>query len=200
MYRSLQVHIDRFIKVGQALRGDLCIAKKDVPCIIKTPLEEAISLHNIKQGFRKCGVYPFDLNMIDKKLIMRGVPEDEVTNLSLSWPHSPPQHIDAGIQTDEALRMKNREAGGRKEEKKGRKRAKKETKNTGRQQETQSESPPQLAQQSSMQPSPEKLLHDDLEDDNFCSVCGKDLEEDDHQHELWLGGKQWPEVWPLVLR
>lgn len=38
VYKSLKVHISKMIKIGQALRGDLWIAKKDVPRIIKKTL------------------------------------------------------------------------------------------------------------------------------------------------------------------
>ncbi|KAJ8041608.1 Jerky protein-like-like [Holothuria leucospilota] len=43
VYKSLKVHISKMIKIGQALRGDLWIAKKDVPRIIKTPFEHVSS-------------------------------------------------------------------------------------------------------------------------------------------------------------
>ncbi|KAJ8045337.1 Tigger transposable element-derived protein 1 [Holothuria leucospilota] len=96
---SLKDHIEEFINSGQASSGDLWTAKTDVPQVIKIPFEKAMSLYNIRQGFRKCGIYPFDPNAIDKKLLPKGVLADEDTDLSLLPPSSPCE-VDANTQTD----------------------------------------------------------------------------------------------------
>ena len=85
VYKSLKVHLSKFIKLGQAIRGELWIPKKEVPRIIKVPFEQAMSLHNIKQGFRKCGIFPLNPNAVDKKLLMRaGVISTEEVDLSIA--------------------------------------------------------------------------------------------------------------------
>ena len=71
VYSSLKDNLGRFIKVGQALKGNLWIPKKQVPRIIKKPFEESMSMANIKAGFRKCGVAPFDPNALDKSRMLR---------------------------------------------------------------------------------------------------------------------------------
>ena len=70
VYSSLKDNLGRFVKIGQALKGDLWIPKKQVPRIIKKPFEDSMSLTNIKAGFRKCGVAPFNLNALDKSRML----------------------------------------------------------------------------------------------------------------------------------
>ena len=53
------------------LRGDFWVAKKDVASIIKKPFEESLTIGNIKSGFKKCGIYPFNPNSIDKTQLIR---------------------------------------------------------------------------------------------------------------------------------
>ncbi len=35
--------------------------------MVKEPFEKAFSMSNVKAGFKKCGIYPFDPNVIDKE-------------------------------------------------------------------------------------------------------------------------------------
>lgn len=59
------------------------------------------SMSNIKAGFRKCGIYPFNPNAIDKSLLLRNklLPD---TNIDLAeTPTS--SAIDAATQTEENI-------------------------------------------------------------------------------------------------
>ena len=80
VYKSLKSNIGRFIKIGQALRGSLWIPKKEFPRLLRTPFEKSMTIHNIKQGFRKCGIYPFNPNAIDKDQLVRSrlIPSTDV--------------------------------------------------------------------------------------------------------------------------
>ena len=80
------------MKLGQTLRGDLWVPKGSVSKMIRKPFEDAMSIQNIKSGFRKCGIFPFDPNAIGRGQLFRNrkipsadvdlslPPEDEGTN------------------------------------------------------------------------------------------------------------------------
>ncbi|XP_071510366.1 uncharacterized protein [Diadema antillarum] len=97
VFKSLKSHIGRYIKEGQAIRGSLWVSKTEIPRVLKTPFEKAMTIHNIKQGFRKCGIHPFDPNAIDKHQLVRSrmIPSTDI-DLAL-----PPQYryADAATQT-----------------------------------------------------------------------------------------------------
>ena len=84
VYRSFKIHLSKVVKIGQALRGDLWISKSNVARIIKQPFEASMTMQNIKSGFRKCGIYPFNPNAIDKSQLFRNklIPSEDV-DLSL---------------------------------------------------------------------------------------------------------------------
>ena len=102
VYKVLKMNIGKQVKLGQALKGDLWILKRNVPRILKEPFEKSMSLANIKSGFRKCGIFPFNPNAIDKEKLLRNklIP-DETVDLSLpaeteaSTVASVPQQSDA---------------------------------------------------------------------------------------------------------
>ena len=71
VYKSLKSHLSKLINLGKMLRGDFWVAKKDVASIIKKPFEESLTIGNIKSGFKKCGIYPFNPNSIDKTQLIR---------------------------------------------------------------------------------------------------------------------------------
>ena len=92
VYKSLKVNLSNLMKLGQTLFLDLCVPKGSVSNMIRKSFEEAMSIQNIKSGFRKCGIFPFDPNAIDKGQLFRSrlipsadvvlslPPEDEGTN------------------------------------------------------------------------------------------------------------------------
>ena len=53
VYKSLKAYLSKQVKLGQALRGNLWIPRKQIAGIIKDPFEEAMSMSNIKSGFAK---------------------------------------------------------------------------------------------------------------------------------------------------
>ena len=38
--------------------------------MVKTPFEKVFSMSNIKAGFAKCGIHPFDPNAIDQSKVL----------------------------------------------------------------------------------------------------------------------------------
>ena len=85
VYKALKVNISKQVKLGQALKGELWIPKRNIARILKDPFEQSMSLANIKAGFRKCGIFPFNPNAIDKEKLLRNrlIP-DLTVDLSLS--------------------------------------------------------------------------------------------------------------------
>ena len=85
IYKTLKVELSKFVKLGKAIRRDLWIVKSQVPCIIKVPFEKSVSMANIKAGFQKCGIVPFNPNAIDRTQLIRNklIP---VANFDLSLP------------------------------------------------------------------------------------------------------------------
>jgi len=73
-------------QIGQAkmLKSDLWVSKKNVSSIFKVVVERSFTMSAITQGFRKCGIYPFDPNEIDKTLLLRGCKDAKPENLDLS--------------------------------------------------------------------------------------------------------------------
>ena len=84
VYKVLKMNIGKQVKLGQALKGDLWIPKRNVPRILKESFEKSTSLAYIKSGFRKCRIFPFNPNAIDKEKLLRNklIP-DETVDLSL---------------------------------------------------------------------------------------------------------------------
>lgn len=71
VYKSFKSHLSKLINLGKMLRGNFWIGKKDVASVIRCPFEESMTITNIKSGFRKCGIYPYDPNNIDKTQLLR---------------------------------------------------------------------------------------------------------------------------------
>ena len=51
-------------------KSPLNVCKKNFTPLFKAAFEKALSVSSIKNGFRKCGVYPFDPSAIDEKRLM----------------------------------------------------------------------------------------------------------------------------------
>lgn len=42
-------------------KKNFVVSKKEFARVVKRPLDQAFSIPNIKSGFAKCGIYPFNL-------------------------------------------------------------------------------------------------------------------------------------------
>ena len=51
-------------------KKDFVVSKREFARVVKTPFEKAFSMSNIKAGFKKCGIHPFDPNAIDQSNIL----------------------------------------------------------------------------------------------------------------------------------
>ena len=91
------------VKLGQALRGNLWAAKSNIARILKKPFKQSMSMANIKAGFCKCGIYPFNPNAIDKSQLSRNklIPDEDV-DLSIPPEETSDYAIEAENTTDDA--------------------------------------------------------------------------------------------------
>ena len=46
-------------------KKNLIVSKRDFAAVVKDSFEKAFSMLNIKAGFSKAGIYPFNSNVID---------------------------------------------------------------------------------------------------------------------------------------
>ena len=45
---------------------DFIVSKREFASVVKVPFERAFLISNIKAGFAKCSIYPFNPNVIDR--------------------------------------------------------------------------------------------------------------------------------------
>ena len=57
---------DSFAKAVRALSFTRIVSKREFARVVKCPLDQAFSITNIKSGFAKCGIYPFELDAVAK--------------------------------------------------------------------------------------------------------------------------------------
>lgn len=102
VYKSFKVHLSKLVKIGQALRGDLWISKSNVARYLKQPFEASMTMQNIKAGFRKCGIFPFNPNAIDKSQLFRNkiIPSEDVDLSLLPEEPTTPQDQDDTPEND----------------------------------------------------------------------------------------------------
>ena len=80
------------------LRGNLCVTKKSIPAMMKTPFERLMTMENIKNRIEKCGICPFNPNVIDCSQFQRDS-KDQLIDLLL--PNSEDTEIGISLhQTD----------------------------------------------------------------------------------------------------
>ena len=64
VFKSLK---DTFSKAARAMsfaKKNFVISKREFSRVLKSPLDKSFSIPNIKAGFRKCGIYPFNPDAI----------------------------------------------------------------------------------------------------------------------------------------
>ena len=68
VFKSLKSH---FSKALSFTKKDFVVSKREFARVVKTPFEQAFSISNIKSGFSKCGIYPFNPDAIDHSKIVQ---------------------------------------------------------------------------------------------------------------------------------
>ena len=66
VFKSLKDHFYRSLRAFCFVKRNFVVSKKEFASVVKEPFEKAFSISNVKAGFKKCGIYPFDPNVIDQ--------------------------------------------------------------------------------------------------------------------------------------
>ena len=77
VFKALKAHFSKSLRALCFSRRDFMVSKRDFARMVKEPFEIAFSMSNIKNGFSKCGIYPFDPDAVCKaKLLPSSVYQD----------------------------------------------------------------------------------------------------------------------------
>ncbi len=66
VFKSLKDNFYRSLRAFCFVKKSFVVSKKEFASVVKEPFEKALCITNIKAGFRKCGIYPFNPDVIDK--------------------------------------------------------------------------------------------------------------------------------------
>ena len=66
MFKSLKSHFSKAVHALSFSKKDFVVTKWEFARVVKAPFERSFSMSNIKSGFAKCGIYPFNQGAIDK--------------------------------------------------------------------------------------------------------------------------------------
>ena len=64
VFKSLKDHFSKSVRSLTFAKKNFVVSKRDFSRIIKSPFERAFSIPNIKAGFAKCGLCPFNRNAV----------------------------------------------------------------------------------------------------------------------------------------
>ena len=71
VFKSLKSHFGKAVHALSFAKKDFVVStKREFARVVKTPFEKAFSMSNIKAGFKKCGIHPFDPNAIDQSKML----------------------------------------------------------------------------------------------------------------------------------
>ena len=70
VFKSLKSHFSKAVHSLSFAKKDFVVSKSKFAHVVKTPFEKAFSMSNIKAGFKKCGLHPFDSNAIDLSKVL----------------------------------------------------------------------------------------------------------------------------------
>ena len=90
VFKSLKDHFAKAVRSTTFAKKDYIVTKRDFSRVIKSPFEKAFSIPNIKTGFAKCGVYPFNRNAVPiEKMISSVLHKSSLSVSSSSSSDSP---------------------------------------------------------------------------------------------------------------
>lgn len=81
VFKSLKSH---FSKALSFAKKDFVVSKREFARVVKNPFEKAFSMLNIKAGFAKCGIHPFNPNAIDQSKVLPSFSSSSSTDESSS--------------------------------------------------------------------------------------------------------------------
>jgi len=86
VYRKMKIETARVISQAKMVKSDLWVSKKQVSAIFKIIFEKSMTMDCISEGFRKCGIYHFNPNAVDKPLLLRSCTDVDPEAIDLSIP------------------------------------------------------------------------------------------------------------------
>ena len=66
VFKSFKNHFSKAVKALSYAKKNFVVLKRDFAQVVKDPFEQAFSIPNIKAGFRKSGIFPFNRNVVDQ--------------------------------------------------------------------------------------------------------------------------------------
>ena len=69
VFKSLKSHFSKAVQAVFFAKKDFIVSKREFARVVKVPFERAFSISNIKAGFAKCGIFPYNPNAIDRSKI-----------------------------------------------------------------------------------------------------------------------------------
>ena len=66
VFKSLKDHFSKSVHAVAFTKKDFIVSKREFSRVLRSPFECAFSIPNIKSGFRKSGIYPFNPDAVEK--------------------------------------------------------------------------------------------------------------------------------------
>ena len=103
VFKSLKDNFSKTVRALSFTKKNFIVTKKEFSRVVKSPFEKAFSILNIKAGFQKCGIYPFNPDVVPKSKmdpsnVHRSLLSPSATDLSdeMSTPNPPSSGPSAG--------------------------------------------------------------------------------------------------------
>jgi hypothetical protein len=80
----MKIETAKVVSQAKMVKSDLWISKNKVSAMFKIIFEKSFTQHCITEGFRKCGIFPYDPNAIDKSLLLRSNADIDPSTIDLS--------------------------------------------------------------------------------------------------------------------
>ncbi|WAQ93894.1 LOW QUALITY PROTEIN: hypothetical protein MAR_006365 [Mya arenaria] len=78
----MKIETAKVVSQAKMVKSDVWISKKQVSAIFN--FEKSFSMNCMTEGFRKCGIYPFDPNAVDKPLLLRTSTNADPSSIDLA--------------------------------------------------------------------------------------------------------------------
>ena len=66
VFKSFKDHFSKAVRSLSFTKKNFIVTKREFSRVVKSPFEKSFSIPNIKSGFAKCGIYPFNPNAVSK--------------------------------------------------------------------------------------------------------------------------------------
>ena len=95
VFKSLKDSFAKSVRALSFTKKNFVLTKREFARVVKHPLDHAFSISNIKAGFAKCGIYPFNPNVIAKNKMFPSTVHQVVASTSDSCSDCPEESVSA---------------------------------------------------------------------------------------------------------